>query len=42
MKPNNDSNSGSDDDSAPEAVSFEVAKTENIEQLQKMKDQVTK
>ena len=33
-------NSGSDDDSAPEAVSFGVAKSENIEQLQKMKDQV--
>jgi hypothetical protein len=40
MSSHNDENSGSDEDSAPMAVSFKVAKSENIEQLQKMKDQV--
>ena len=40
MSSHNDENSGSDEDSAPVAVSFKVAKSENIEQLQKMKDQV--
>jgi hypothetical protein len=30
----------SDDDSAPESISFKVAKNENIEQLQKIKEQV--
>ena len=29
-----------DDDSAPESISFKVAKNENIEQLQKIKEQV--
>jgi hypothetical protein len=30
----------SDEDSAPEAISFDAAKNENIEQLQKVKEQV--
>lgn len=30
----------SDDDSAPEAVSFETSKTENVEHLQRVKEQV--
>ena len=41
MNSHDNENSGSDaDDSAPETVSFVAAKTENIEQLQKMKEQV--
>ena len=31
----------SSDDEAPEAVSFEAAKNENIDQLQKVKEQIT-
>lgn len=35
-----DNGNSSDDDSAPETVSFNVAKSENLDQLQKIKEQV--
>lgn len=36
----NSSGNASDDDSAPESISFNAGKTENTEQLLKIKEQV--
>ena len=40
MSSHDDEGNLSGDDSAPEAVSFNAAKSENIENLQKIKEQV--
>ncbi len=40
MSSHDDEGNLSGDDSAPEAVSFDTAKSENIENLQRIKEQV--